>query len=800
MRTLISALLSLLFLVALTWDAQGAVLNDHRTKGSGEWGLASTWQRYNGSTWIDAENPPATSDAAVNVLSGHSISVQYDASIDQLTIDEGGTISVESGAIFTIADGTGDDLTVHGMLDIIGTLQFNGGGGGFKVFGTVRNSGTLNGSPWYYVNGKYQHNYTSTVGSIPAAAWYGNSTMEVIGYTSFTGNLSVGAQTFINITWNCPNQTGAINAHSYFSGLTGTFTVASTGSGSLVFNNTASAKIYSVNGGFVQSGGTIDMASSSGSTNIDVDGDVSLLGGTLTETGSVTSYLRFTNTTTQNFTVNNAHTTANDVDFRGYAGCIVALTQNTNIDAASMLLEGTLSCGQYVLTGAGFSMFPYATLSTGHDNGIAASAATGSIQTTSRSYSTEAYYVYNHPSSMSYSGDGIPSTVSRLTSANTGGSLQLEKDVTVNEQLILTSPIQVGTSGGNALTLGATATYSGSSYISLDNAGKFVRYINGNGTRTLPVGTAGAPSPVSVTVTASGFAAPHLDVTIADAKHASNTSTSNYLTRTWTLAASGITSPSYDLSFTYPDADIVGVETGIFCGRYSGSAWLLGNQTDHTTNTMSITGISALGDFTGGEAGALPVQISSFTAISAQNGVTLSWKTSSEVNNYGFHVQRRAAGTHVFEDMPGAFVPGNGTSIEEHAYSFSEPVPGPGNWEYRLRQIDLDGRESYSDIISLTATTDVEVPEVPVSFGLDQNFPNPFNPSTTVRFALPAESHVRIELLDMLGRTVRTLVDEVRGAGRHDVVVDARMLASGTYLCRMHAGSFHGMIRMALIK
>ena len=570
-----------------------------------------------------------------------------------------------------------------------------------------------------------------------------------------------------------------------------------------------------MNGGFVQSGGTIDMASSSGATNIDVEGNVSLLGGTLTETGSASSYIRFTNTTTQNFTVNDIHTTANDVDFRGYAGCIVALTQNTNIDAASMVLEGTLSCGPFELTGAGFLMFPYATLSTGHDNGIAASAATGSIQTTTRSYSTEAYYVYNHPSSMSYSGDGIPSTVSRLTSANTGGSLQLEKSVTVNEQLTLTSPIQVGTSGGNTLTLGATATYSGSSYISLDAAGKFVRYINGNGTRTLPVGTAGAASPVSVTVTASGYTAPHIDVTIAGAKHASNTSTSNYLTRTWTLAASGITSPQYNLSFTYPDADIVGVETGIFCGRYSGSAWLLGNQTDHTTNTMSITGISALGDFTGGEAGALPVQLSSFTATSGQDGVTLSWKTSSEVNNYGFHVQRRAAGAQRFEDIPEAFMPGHGTSIEEHSYTHSEPMPGAGDWEYRLRQIDLDGRESYSDIVSLKGLTDVQVPAIPVAFGLGQNFPNPFNPSTTVQYALPGESHVRIDLLDMLGRTVRTLVDEVREAGRHDIVVDGTMLASGTYLCRMQvrpsdsvlghdsrggAGSFHGMIRMILIK
>ena len=242
MRILISALLCVLILVALDSDAQGASLNDHRTKSSGEWSSSSIWERYNGSSWIDAENPPTSADAIVEVLTGHSVSVQFDASIDQLIINEDATVTIESGATFTIDNGTGDDLQLYGLLDIIGTLQFNGGSGGFKVFGTVRNSGTLNGTAWYYTVGKYQHNYTTTVGSIPAAAWYGNSTMEVIGYTSFTGNLSVGAQTFVNVRWNCPNQTGAINAHANFSGLTGTFTVESTGSGSLVFNNTTSSK------------------------------------------------------------------------------------------------------------------------------------------------------------------------------------------------------------------------------------------------------------------------------------------------------------------------------------------------------------------------------------------------------------------------------------------------------------------------------------------------------------------------------------------------------------------------------
>jgi hypothetical protein len=446
-------------------------------------------------------------------------------------------------------------------------------------------------------------------------------------------------------------------------------------------------------------------------------------------------------------------------------------------------------------------MTPNAILSTGNDNGIAAApAASGSIQTTTRSYSGEGYYVYNHPSSMSYSGDGIPSTVNGLTSANTGGSLQMQKAVNVSSALVLTSPVQVGTSGGNTLTLGLGASLTGSSYVSLDGSGKFVRYFSGAGTVTLPVGTPGAYSPVSVTVAASAFAAPHLDVTMSDAKHASNSSTSNYLTRVWTLSAGGVTSPTYGLSFTYPEADVNGVESAIICAQYTGTAWVPGNATNPATNTMTISGLTSLGDFTGGEADVLPVQLASFTATSSEAGISLAWKTISEINNYGFHIQRRTAGMGTFTDIPGAFIQGNGTTLEEHIYDFNEPWPGEGAWEYRLRQVDLNGTAWFSDAVTVGGVTDVIDQTSPVAYDLEQNFPNPFNPTTSLRFAVPARSHVRIVLYDMLGRAVAVLADETRDAGQHMISIDGRMLSSGIYVCRMQAEGFQKMVRMALVK
>jgi len=81
-----------------------------------------------------------------------------------------------------------------------------------------------------------------------------------------------------------------------------------------------------------------------------------------------------------------------------------------------------------------------------------------------------------------------------------------------------------------------------------------------------------------------------------------------------------------------------------------------------------------------------------------------------------------------------------------------------------------------------------------------QNYPNPFNPSTRINFALTAETEVRIEVYDLQGRRVDTLLHEVRPAGFHTIAYQPRNLASGAYVILMRAGSFRATQRMMLIK
>jgi len=96
---------------------------------------------------------------------------------------------------------------------------------------------------------------------------------------------------------------------------------------------------------------------------------------------------------------------------------------------------------------------------------------------------------------------------------------------------------------------------------------------------------------------------------------------------------------------------------------------------------------------------------------------------------------------------------------------------------------------------------DFEVsPALPTEFALDQNFPNPFNPSTEIRFALPEDANVVLEVYNMTGQLVATLTNKAFKAGQHTVRFDASRLSSGVYLYRLQAGKFTASQKMTLIK
>jgi Secretion system C-terminal sorting domain len=187
----------------------------------------------------------------------------------------------------------------------------------------------------------------------------------------------------------------------------------------------------------------------------------------------------------------------------------------------------------------------------------------------------------------------------------------------------------------------------------------------------------------------------------------------------------------------------------------------------------------------------LPVELTIFTAKASGNEVQLNWETKTEVNNYGFDVEKRV---NEGEWNSIGFVEGNGNSNSPKEYSFidKELFAGGSKFNYRLKQIDTDGSFSYSD--------EVEVEIVPDEYELSQNYPNPFNPTTTIRFSLPKAAMVSIKIYDILGRFVTEIANADYEAGFHKVVFDASSYPSGVYLYRIESINFNSIKKMLLIK
>ncbi len=190
--------------------------------------------------------------------------------------------------------------------------------------------------------------------------------------------------------------------------------------------------------------------------------------------------------------------------------------------------------------------------------------------------------------------------------------------------------------------------------------------------------------------------------------------------------------------------------------------------------------------------GTIPVELTSFTANVTRNGVDLKWATATEVNNYGFEIERKNQNETSWNVV--GIAGGAGTTTQSKEYTYSDnSLTQPGKYFYRLKQIDNDGSFSYSQ--------EIEVDFVqPNDFVLNQNYPNPFNPSTTIEFSLGEASFVKLEVYNTLGEKVAELLNENKPEGAYQVNFKASNLPSGIYIAKLEAGSKVQTIKMSLLK
>ena len=171
--------------------------------------------------------------------------------------------------------------------------------------------------------------------------------------------------------------------------------------------------------------------------------------------------------------------------------------------------------------------------------------------------------------------------------------------------------------------------------------------------------------------------------------------------------------------------------------------------------------------------------------------MVLRWTTASETDNYGFAVEHRTAGREFGEI---GFVHGQGTSDNKNAYRFDVTGLAPGIHAFRLRQIDFDGVFAYSEVVEATVS-------IPNAFVLEPAYPNPFNPTTSLRFAVGTRQEVVVTLTDATGRLVRQVFRGVVGADEvHSLEIDGAGLASGVYQVTLVGERFKATERITLLK
>jgi hypothetical protein len=176
------------------------------------------------------------------------------------------------------------------------------------------------------------------------------------------------------------------------------------------------------------------------------------------------------------------------------------------------------------------------------------------------------------------------------------------------------------------------------------------------------------------------------------------------------------------------------------------------------------------------------------------NTITFAWNSATGAISYRLQISTSPSFATTILDLSGIA----GSSITYTGLAANTV------YYWRVNASNSAGTTSFSSVWSFTTagTTDVESINVgiPSEFSLSQNFPNPFNPTSTIEFQIPRESHVRLSVFDIMGDELSILVNEIKAPGSYRVRVDGTAFAAGTYICRMVAGTFVQSRKLLLIK
>ncbi|MCF6271437.1 MAG: T9SS type A sorting domain-containing protein [Melioribacteraceae bacterium] len=735
-----------------------------------------------------------------------------------ISVSTGITLTIEAGTFVKFENNT--RLTVFGYLNATGT-------DGVRVFFTSKNDNSVG------------ETVTTSSGSPNKGDWngiylYGSNTPEGVGNFDYC-TIKYGGGTGVSNPANVSNYHG----YGHFNNSVSTES-ASSGYRHIPYATTIQNSTFSSNS---SAGILYDCTDGTNTPNISDNvlsnnGDYAAIftGLTLPVLTNNSGTGNNTNAISVDGNVRNTQTWSTNSNLPINLAGSVAINNGANLTFNS----GTLDFGNTYIYGSGaFTLSSGATLILGSSDGISSGTTSGNFRNSGgRTFDTGANYILN-ASSAQITGSSFPSVANDITFDNSLG-ITLSNTLTVAGTLNLTSGNIA--SNSNVLTLGTSASNLGTLNITEGAiSGNFQRWFATSTVSDVvfPIGTLSNYREVNISYSIAPTTGGTLLTNFVnndpgtnglpiseEGKTISECSTTGY----WALTAgSGLSGGNYSLDLTADGFAGITDYTKLRMVKRANSSsnWQFDGTHSATTgsNAMAIlhrTGMSGFSNMAvGKEEEPVPVELTSFSASAVEESVILNWQTATEVNNYGFEVQRtphlipsregkERSDRGVFETI--TFIEGHGNSNSPKEYSFVDTdvsvastlrqAQHTASLSYRLKQIDTDGSFEY-----FPNAFGIEVNLNSASeFKLLQNYPNPFNPSTTISYALPYDSKVKVEIFNVLGQRVGVIANGVESAGLHSTLWDAGHLASGIYIIRINAtsvsssNSFTKSMKMLLLK
>ncbi len=811
------------------------------SRATGNWNTARTWT---GNTI------PATGDTVV-ILNRHNITVSATPTgiPGAVKVNAGGTLTINNGITLTIVgSGTSTPVT-SGNFGGAGTLATGRGTvkinltGNWSFTGTVTGTGlvvTFNGTDNQTVRGnatmslivdkpsgevkllnaKTIRTLTITSGTfnpntylatITTFQFYGG--MLIVNRSTWGGNYSRTPWPDNGTTVQYTNASPTINAKFTYQNLifSGTGTTATPND-----NLTIQGNLLNTGGGTLNFGtrsitfsGTVAAQSIAGFTTTGTvrctktTGTATLMGnvssGRLLKSGNGTLNLGaglIHNTTDLIVSAGILDGGSNTLNISGTVttgGIFNAGTGTVNYNASGDQTIASWIYNNLILSGSGVKTTTGVTV-----NGILSLEGTATASVAPM-YGALAVLQYKGSAEQT-TGPELPATMTAGATIDNTNGVVLSAPTTIDGTLnFMAGNMSLGV---NSLTLGGSVTgATAGRCVVINSTGGVVRSIGPSASGLFPVGPDAAHyNPVTLTGDAS-HTADNFTVTVASGAVSPAVPDNNQAVQaTWNIseAVAGGSSVIVDLGWSSTQHGTTFSTAIASIWQYNASTivWqdLLGGVVEGTDPyTLSTSDpVTSFSPFCVGNAGALPVEMTSFTAVSTGLTTRLRWTTATEVNSYNFEIERRPINTSIYSRI--GTVQAAGISNATRSYEFNDANVAPGRYIYRLKMNDNDGTYSYF------GNAEVKVGVTPKELTLKSNYPNPFNPSTFIEFTLPEDGHVTLKVYNVIGQQVATLFDGVAKADQYKVTFNASQLSSGIYFSILEFGNQRLVRKMMLTK